>query len=459
MKTTLFKSTLIATLCSAAVQAQVWRASDYEEALRLAAANKADIAVYQHGSDWNRLGQFLLTEVWDTKALETALAGERVVLVAIDDPETPGNPPVAGRIDTAAQPDYRPVAPPDPKLEAEAKARIERNKGFMWRGIAAPCVPRIAVMDMQGRPVASEDKPRVGLTPAELGTRIRRHIALRKERDEVWAAAESQQGAAKAASLVEGLKLVGRGKPASKNEPYQAVYDQISATKDPAALRWMQFPTDQRFLPELVVKATNLANRKQFEKAAEQIDAELTHPANQLLSPQQRQVILLGKFNIVRQWPGHEEKRWEVLQQIIDLDPKSYLGLGAHGQFLMNHREESPSTIVHGWAPSQIKSGTNTWNFHRDVEHYFDLTGPHTVKILHNKGTDTLRIRSVRLLSGSTLLSEASPNADLAPGGHVVCKLTRPDGQAADNLVLQVVVEAPADKADVTGRFAIEPDL
>ncbi|MFO1522300.1 MAG: hypothetical protein U1G05_09730 [Kiritimatiellia bacterium] len=85
---------------------------------RLAQAlhGSADIVVFQHGSDWNRLGERLLADVWNRSELDKALATNNVVLVAVDQPETSGNPAVAGAPPEDARPVYGPVDTPPARL-------------------------------------------------------------------------------------------------------------------------------------------------------------------------------------------------------------------------------------------------------------------------------------------------------------------------------------------------------
>jgi hypothetical protein len=91
------------------------RAATYQEALAHAKLTGRDIVVFQHGSDWNRLGERLLADVWNRPEFARAL-GTNVILVAIDQPETVGNPPVAGAIDPDAEPSYEQRGSPVQRL-------------------------------------------------------------------------------------------------------------------------------------------------------------------------------------------------------------------------------------------------------------------------------------------------------------------------------------------------------
>ncbi|MFO1491157.1 MAG: hypothetical protein U1F77_09000 [Kiritimatiellia bacterium] len=643
MKTSFLVPALV--LAAAPLRAEVVRAPNYEEALAQALHGSADIVVFQHGSDWNRLGERLLADVWNRSELDKALATNNVVLVAVDQPETSGNPAVAGAPAEDARPVYGPVDTPPARLarllkepvpaseistvecgggttytrledgtflasganpgqdvlvltltavkgggvlrldfpthpslpgngpgrasngnyaisevEVEVPGPVRLASGGAWAGLyeggwgpwqavdgvtdnddnlwnafghrhqnglllvalekpVAPgtrvvvrlvCkakwaqhlpgtlratilddarmaadvgavgradalgsmnrkftwrgddVPRIALMDREGRHVASEDRPRLGLTPEALARRITEMQELRKQRDALWALAETQQGVEKAETLMKSLKLLGLGGSAGHENAYKFVHDKIREA-DPGdesgVRRWLQFQTDQRVGPEMNNPANKLAGEKKFEEAVALLDAEYRHPGNKHLTPDHLQRILLARFNIVRQWPGHEEQRFDVMREMAALDATTYLGIGATGYLAMNHKDPEPSALVYGWAASQVKPGANVWNFRLGTANYFDHPGRYVFRVLHGGGKDGLRIRRVALLAGEKVLSEASPAKDLAPGGKVECDLTLPASAPAGGLVLRLECDAGAGQTDSAGRFEVDPQL
>lgn len=81
------------------------RAPSYKAALEQAKQTGADIVVFQRGSDWSHLGEFLYANVWNKPEFLDAVGGN-AILVAVDNPEMPGNPPVSGIAPTDAQPTY-----------------------------------------------------------------------------------------------------------------------------------------------------------------------------------------------------------------------------------------------------------------------------------------------------------------------------------------------------------------
>ena len=72
------------------------RADNYDEALARAKATDSDIVVFQRGSDWNRLGETLYSNVWMTDELLREL-GPGFILVAVDHPEAAGGRAVLGQ--------------------------------------------------------------------------------------------------------------------------------------------------------------------------------------------------------------------------------------------------------------------------------------------------------------------------------------------------------------------------
>lgn len=87
---------LLLTLPASARAAPTERALHYEEALARAKATGNDLAVFQRGSDWNRLGETLYNEIWQTPGFVSEL-GDGFILVAVDRPEVVGGRAVQGQ--------------------------------------------------------------------------------------------------------------------------------------------------------------------------------------------------------------------------------------------------------------------------------------------------------------------------------------------------------------------------
>ncbi len=407
------------------------RAANYEDAVARAKAGGKDIVVFQHGSDWNRLGEKLLTNVW-MKA-EFAKAVGDVVLVAIDRPDT-----VSG---------------------AEAEALKAKNAKFTWRG---DDVPRIALLDREGRAVTSEDKPRADLTAATMAARVRELQQKRVRRDALWDAAGKEKGAARAELLRQSLDLLGLGNSTGHEKAYKFVQDQIKEA-DPGdesgAQRWLQFSADPRGVPKCVNDALKLVGEKQYEDALAALDRELADPHNRVLDHDRVQRIMLGRFQVYRQWPGYEEKRFDELKKIAALDATTYHGIGATGYLNMHFRTPTPEFLYYGWGAAQVKAGKNAWTLKASNADYLDHAGAYVLHIKHQSGKDTVKIRRVCLRDGNTILHESSPNADLAPKGEVAIPLTVKTWNAKRKAVLQLELEAAEGKTDCGGRFEFEPLL
>ena len=69
------------------------RVEDYEAALARGKATGKDIVVFQRGSDWNVCAETLYQTIWSTDAFAKAL-GDGFILLAVDDPESPGGRPI-----------------------------------------------------------------------------------------------------------------------------------------------------------------------------------------------------------------------------------------------------------------------------------------------------------------------------------------------------------------------------
>lgn len=354
---------------------------------------------------------------------------------------------------------------PDPSVEsavltvAAAKELAEKNKRFTWRD---DDVPRVALLDSKGRPVSSEDKLRIGLTTANLAARIRQLQQLRLRRDELWAKAERIKGPAKAEMLRQSLDLLGLANSTGHDKAYAFVHEEIRAAdpKDESgALRWLQFSSDPRDVPEQVSDALKLVSEKRYQDALTLLDRELADPRNRILDHDRIQRIMLGRFQVYRQWPGNEEKRFDELRKIAALDSTTYHGVGATGYMNMHFRTPTPEFVCYGWGASQVKSGVNTWNLKLGASDYLDHAGPYDLRIHHNGGRDAVRIRSVELVDEGKIVCRSAPDEELAPNGEVKIAFTVPSWNANRKPFLRVVLEAKEGKTDCGGRIDFEPLL
>lgn len=338
-----------------------------------------------------------------------------------------------------------------------AELTAARNAKFVWRGCN---VPRVALMDSRGRPVASEDRPRLGLTPAALADALRGMRAARARRDELWDRAAQTNGAAAAILYMQGFRTMTN---ALTFDPAYKTVQQSLRQADPGdesgCLRWLQFQPDPRSTPPPVAAALKLAGEQKFEEALAALDTELRHPGNRWLSNEQLQRIMIGKFHVYRRWPGNEEHRFEIQREIYALDPTTFWGLGAIGYLAMNYRTEKPVALCYGWASNQVVEGSQVWDLNLDTALQFDHAGRYKLRIVHNGGKDALRIQGVELRDGAEVLSRAAVDADLSPGGQVEALLEIGQWPPRSKLTLRVELAGKPGQLDAAGRFEVEPEL
>ena len=392
----------------------------------------------------------------------------RTLLVALDKPAPAGSLLTIRLVCKSQWSEHVPgcisaavLAEPSVAADVLAAGRAEReiadNASFAWRGVNTP---RIAFMDREGRPVASENKPRQGLTPAKVAARIREMQKMRARRDALWAKAEKETGPRQAELYLEGL--LAMGDELAFDNSYKAIREKIRAAdpKDESACtRRLQFPPEPRNVPPMVADAYKLVDQKKYEEALAKLDAELQHPGNRRLSHEHIQRIMNGKFNMYRRWPGHEEMRFDVQREIYKFDPTTYFGLGAIGYLAMHNKTPKPVGLSYGWDSCHLKPGLNSWTFTLDLHRYFDHAGKYCLRILHKGGKDSAKIVRVKLLDGKTLLSEAAPSAVLVPKDKVEVYLAIPKWPPRNKLSLQLELETDVGKTDIKGRFEVDPLL
>ncbi len=351
----------------------------------------------------------------------------------------------------------QPTLAADIETVGRAEREIADNAPFNWRDV---CIPRIAFMDKEGRPVACENRPRNDLTPASLAQRIAKMRKARVLRDELWAKAEKETGTHQAESYLDGLLLMDD--TAAFHDAYRPIHDKIRAA-DPkgeaGCSRRLMFPPEVRNVPPIVSDAYKLVDEKKYEEALAKIDTELHHPGNARLTHENIQRIMLGKFNIYRRWPGHEEQRFDVQREILKFDPDTVWGLGAVGYLAMFNKTPEPVAFCYGLSPCYVKSGANRWNFYLDMPRYFDHAGKYCLRIIHKEGKDNLKIARVTLFDGDQAISKAQPAAALVPGGYVEANLEIPHWPPQKKLSVCVEAEAEQGKTDVSARFEVDPLL
>ncbi len=352
-----------------------------------------------------------------------------------------------------------PTLKDDIKAVDRANREIADNAPFNWRDV---CTPRIAYLDKAGRPVACEDRPRQNLTPASTARLLEKMQKIRMRRDELWAKAEKETGAKRAEEYLDGLLAMGN--EIAFHGAYKPIQDEIRAAdpeNEAGCFRRLQFPPDYRNVPPFVAEAYKLVDQKKYQEALAKINAELKNTqANQRLSHEHIQRIMLGKFNIYRRWPGHEEQRFDVQREIYKFDPDTFWGLGAIGYLSMFNKTPEPVGFSYGWAPCHVKPGANVWNFtYGIVPKTFDHAGKYCLRIIHKEGKDTLKVVRVSLLEGDRVISSDEIAKTLAPGEKIEANLEVPRWPPREKLSVRLEAEAAPSKTDVGGRFEVDPLL
>lgn len=347
----------------------------------------------------------------------------------------------------------------------EELKRQAKNRNFSWWD-RTHC-PRIALMDSEGRAVACENNPRLGLTPATLAALVRKLRDKRVQRDALWARADAATGPARAELLRQSLDVLGFANWMGNDDCYKFIHERIRAA-DPqdesGAVRWLMFGGDPRDGLQWAEPSWSKALEKpnptdeDFREALARVDKELNDPRNRVLDHERVQRIMVGKYLVYSRWPKHEEERFEVQREIAAFDRDTFWGIGARGELGLHYRTPVPM-LMYGWAAHQVRPGLNAWDM-GDTAYFFDHSGPYKVRLNHSGGKDGLKIRRVALLDGPAVLAEARPERTLCSSNRTVeADLALRKWRADRRLVLRVEAETAGNLTDVDGSFDVEPQL
>jgi len=351
----------------------------------------------------------------------------------------------------------------------QAQLLAAKNARYSWWDTTY--CPRVALLDSAGRAVACENKPRLGLTPATLATRIKELRTVRQKRDALWTQAQQATGPARAELLRQSLDLLGFANWAGNDNCYKFIHEKIKEAdpKDQSgATRWLSFGANGRDGAPGMDDVWKALNAKDYQAALDLVELHLADPRNKCLDHDRRQRIMLAKFRIYREWKGHEDQRFDVQRQIAALDPATYLGIGAVGYLAMYHRTATP-LITYGWGETQVKPGPNTWDMN-DTNYYFDHPGIYKVTLTHAGGKDSVTIRRLTVHDGTTTLAEATPStpaatastaspAAVGPGHNATFTLDLRRWRPDRHYLLHVELEANPGQTDNKGNFNIEPEF
>jgi hypothetical protein len=348
---------------------------------------------------------------------------------------------------------------------AEAERTAALNAAYSWWDTAI--CPRIALLDCDGRAVACENKPRLGLTPKTMAARVKELRAIREKRDALWAAADATQGPARAELFRQSLDAMGFANWPGNDRCYAPVHDKIRAAdpKDESgAVRWLTFGRDPRDGLKWAEPSWSQALVKKnptdtdFTEALARIDRELKNPRNKVLDPERIQRIMIAKYLVYGRWAKNKDLRFGIQRDIAALDPGTFWGIGAIGDLGMHHRTETPM-LTYGWAASQVKPGANIWDM-ADTAYFFDHAGDYKVRLNATRGKGALTVRRIAILDGTRVLSEARPAVRLGQGKATVeVDVNVNDWRVDRRLVLRVEADASVGQTDIAGAFVVEPQL
>lgn len=205
-------------------------------------------------------------------------------------------------------------------------------------------------------------------------------------------------------------------------------------------------------------EAMRLVDQRMFKQAEATITGMLYDPEIFRLTVHQVQQIHLILFDVYRRWPGHQQQRFAVARDIVDLDETTHTGIGAEGYLLVNHL--GGVTLTHGWVPQQVQVGTNVWDIAIDVAHDFDHGGSYQLTLSQVGGKGAITIREVALLHRGEVLNVAEDPGKLAgEGSSVAANLRLPVIEDDRSQSLQLRVDYVATSSDSRGRFEVFPLL
>ncbi len=264
--------------------------ADFDAALARAKRTRAPIAVFIHGSDWNRPGEAMLA-IWKNPKIGES-AGADTLLVTIDRKESP--------------------AAADEEL-AKRNARCQPP---------VRAVPAVALYDSEGRfVVARSGTPEIGASGG-LPASLKSMRALLAKRDDLWKRAAGAAGPRKAALLSAGLDLMNQG--LGPKNIYQPVLDDIkSADPGDSGGHVARLGFSHWGLLGMVMEKAKAGKQAEAEEEL----AKWNRTGG--LSARQKQELHATRFALYQRWPEKKAMARKALEDMRAADPKSDLGKAA----------------------------------------------------------------------------------------------------------------------------------
>jgi len=346
--------------CCAAPAAQ--RASDYQDAKRLAKENASDIVVLVIGSDWNQPSRRYAT-AWNDAAFVSSLPPQ-TILLCWDKQESP---------------------------DEAAKACALKNKECP---AAVRSIPGLALIDQDGRLVGSRNGAQELGDPSMLVRHIKSLVAIREQRDACWKRAEQIQGVKRAEALGQGLDIMGQRLGHAK--AYDPVLQEIKKADPDDKSGYVgkyQFPGAD-LAPHVL---STYAQKKLFSEGENYL---LQWHRNSRLDAEQRQHLHAARFCLYQNWPEKQAMVRKALEDLRDVDPKSIMGQSA-ARYL--EHLFPPLTYEGGWKPSHLKGQRSSWKM--DVTRQISEKRNYALTFQYQSGGDALVIHGTKLMDRQGELS------------------------------------------------------
>lgn len=324
----------------------------------MAKAEKKDILLFVHGSNWNRLGEKFRHKIWDQSDFKKQLGDSFVSL----------------RVDYLESPD-----------EKQKEVFTAQTKGLK---VKFRSYPAIALYDPEGRHYATWAGSDFPLMASHASGLVLQKQQQRIKRDSLILLAKSQQGIKKA----ESLYLAVDTQTGLQKELIKKIKE-CDPNNESGYLSLLEFDGKRT-----MGQANKLAGEKKYEEALKWLDAELKKPK---LNTEQKQWIMASKGNVYRRWENHLDEMNDAMMVAYKMDPQSVVGKAC---YRLARRFSGPPTLEFGWDSRHCDSGPVVWKV--DASGQFDKPGSHQVTLQYRRGKSALDIRSVALWDGSTLVAQ-----------------------------------------------------
>jgi len=287
MKKTMLASLLLALTVSISTAAGDEWMTDFEAAKQKAAAENKDLLVDFTGSDWCGWCIKLVDEVFKHDAFKKGVA-DNFVLVELDFPQD------KSKLDESTQ------------KQNELLKEKYSIQGF----------PTILLLDHQGRPYAQTGYQAGG--PEKYLTHLDGLLAVKKQRDEAFSAAEKLEGTAKAKALVAALKLL----PDDQLSHYGDITGKIEAL-DPEDESGFMTALNRKQAKTNLEKEYMAAMRSgKHDEAIAMIDKFI---ANHPIEGEEKQGVLGMKMNPLLAGQQFDSAA-ELLDELVTIAPESRIG-------------------------------------------------------------------------------------------------------------------------------------